>query len=198
MNKTAILISLLAALLIFGCAQQPEAGTGAAQKTALANGTSSITPQDEPAGTCAGSGNASVPGNCETDAQANASAANNPEEEHLLVSIVSFSTDKQTYGSSEPINMTVVLNSSGYAEELRVHVFGIKPNVNFYYINRYKFANVSAGENTVILNATTPYCTAGCAGVYPGPYELYAEVIAGSEILSNASTVITLVSGSHA
>jgi hypothetical protein len=79
-------------------------------------------------------------------------------------------------------------------ENITVNVWGIKP-YNYAYINESKTLNLKRGENEIVFLARTPYCTSGCGGVYPGLYDLYAEVFMNDEKIANTTTKINLVQG---
>jgi len=104
---------------------------------------------------------------------------------------VSIRTDKASYNSSEPITISVSVRSMGCAGSASLAVLGIRPS-STAYINQSITAMVAPGVNAFSFNATAPRCTRGCGGVYPGPYNITAEVNACG-VTAHAETVITLV-----
>jgi hypothetical protein len=115
-------------------------------------------------------------------------------QETSNVEVLNFSTDKKTYGSYEDMKISVLLKSSKNLENVSVNVFGIRPRV-YAYVNETKIVNLKKGENEVVFLAKTPYCTSGCGGVYPGPYDLYVKVFVNGEEIANSKTTINLVQG---
>jgi hypothetical protein len=115
-------------------------------------------------------------------------------QEIPVIEILSFSTDKNTYSSHEEMKILLLLKSSKEIENITVNVWGIKP-YNYAYINESKTLNLKRGENEIVFLARTPYCTSGCGGVYPGLYDLYAEVFMNDEKIANTTTKINLVQG---
>jgi len=115
-------------------------------------------------------------------------------QEIPVIEILSFSTDKDTYSSNEEIRIFVSLKTSKEMENVTVNVWGIKP-YNYAYINESKTLNLKRGENEIVFLAKTPYCTSGCGGVRPGPYNLYVEVFANGEEMANTTTKINLIQG---
>jgi hypothetical protein len=115
-------------------------------------------------------------------------------EKLQAVEITKFTTDKEKYGSYEEMKIYVTIKSSKNFGNVKVNVFGIKPH-NYAYINDSKIVNLTTGENEIIFSEKTPYCTSGCGGVYPGPYNLHAEVFLDEKLISTSFTTIELVSG---
>lgn len=113
------------------------------------------------------------------------------ETGEVEVQILNFSTDKSTYSSKETLKATVIINSSIQLNGVRVNLWGIKPR-GYAYINDTKIVNLSAGKNEITFLATTPYCTRGCGGVFPGPYELKVEIYLNEKLLDSSVTTITL------
>jgi len=113
-------------------------------------------------------------------------------ETPLAVSIVSFSTDKTNYSSNEKIVFSVVVNSSVAVENASINIFGIKPH-QYAYVNDTKIAALESGINTLNFTETAPSCTAGCGGVYPGPYDANVQIFVRDVLVANATMTITLV-----
>ncbi len=109
------------------------------------------------------------------------------------IEIATLTTDKDTYGSHEDMEVSVLVRSSESLENATVSLSGIKP-YNRAYVKESKTVNLSRGENEIVFNAKTPYCTSGCGGVYPGPYDINAEILINGEQVANSSTTINLVS----
>ena len=106
---------------------------------------------------------------------------------------LSVSTDKNEYGSNEEAIITVIASASEGIEKVTVKVWGITP-YSKNYIENEKTIDLEKGENTIEFVETTPYCTAGCGGVYPGPYNLYASVEYYGKEIAKAQIEITLTS----
>jgi hypothetical protein len=110
------------------------------------------------------------------------------------VEIVSFETDKKVYRSNEEMKIFVFLKSSKEFENVTVNVYGIIPRA-YAYINESKTVNLKNGENRIVFQTKTPYCTSGCGGVNPGSYDLYVKVFIDGKEVTNSTTKINLVQG---
>ncbi len=108
------------------------------------------------------------------------------------MSIKSFTTDKETYGSEEDMKITIIIHSDAEIKNLTARVSGIKP-YRTAFIDNSKTVDVVSGDNEIIFSEKTPYCTSGCGGVYPGPYNLNAEIFINGEMAANSTTTINLV-----
>ena len=106
--------------------------------------------------------------------------------------IVQFTADKLNYASYEQVDFSVVVRSSEKIESSTIKLSGIRP-YHFYYIDASKTISLSEGENRIIFSETTPECTSGCGGVYPGPYTIYAQLFIDELEVSNSTTIINLV-----
>jgi hypothetical protein len=115
-------------------------------------------------------------------------------QETSSIEILNFSTDKKTYGSYEDMKISVLLRSPKKFENVTINVFGIRPRV-YAYINESKIVDLEEGKNEIVFLAKTPYCTSGCGGVYPGPYDLFVKVFVNGEEMSTSTTKINLVQG---
>ncbi len=104
---------------------------------------------------------------------------------------LSILTDRNEYGSNEEAVITVVANSSKNIEGAVVKVWGIAP-YGSNYIEVQKIFDLIEGENRAKFVAETPYCTSGCGGVYPGPYDLYASIEYNGEELTGGIITIML------
>lgn len=112
-------------------------------------------------------------------------------ERPFEVEIVSFSTDKEEYGSSEKVMLSLSVNSSREVKDANVTVKGIKPRYQ-YYIDKTRLVDLEKGVNELGINATTPRCTSGCGGVNPGYYKITAEVSVNETIMDSQNTTIKL------
>lgn len=110
---------------------------------------------------------------------------------HVALSI---DTDKKEYRSNERAVITVTAIASDTVPNAKVKVWGITAQSR-NYIQSEKTLDLVQGENTIEFNATMPYCTSGCGGVYPGSYLIYASVEANGFELGNAKTEIILLKG---
>jgi len=106
---------------------------------------------------------------------------------------VHIKTDKLAYASSEAIGIVVAVDSSGCVGRAAVSVIGIRPS-SMAYINETKVATLERGTQQLHFSATAPRCTKGCGGVYPGAYNVTAEVRACGAEASDTIT-LTLVDG---
>ena len=109
-----------------------------------------------------------------------------------VIEIVAFMTDKKTYSSQEQMQVSVVVKSSENIEGVKASVWGIKPQ-HYAYVNYSKTVDLSEGENELTFLGVTPSCTAGCGGVYPGPYEIHAEIFVEGVLVANSTQTIELV-----
>ncbi len=110
----------------------------------------------------------------------------------LGIEIAMLTTDKNTYGSHEDMKVSVLIRSSKSFENVTVSLSGIKP-YNHAYVKESKIVNLFQGENEIVFYVKTPYCTSGCGGVYPGPYDINAEILINGEQVANSSTKVNLV-----
>ncbi|MEM5836383.1 MAG: hypothetical protein QXY24_01455 [Candidatus Aenigmatarchaeota archaeon] len=113
-------------------------------------------------------------------------------QKHPEIEILNFATDKNTYSSYEDMKISLLIKSSKDLENVTIRVWGIKPR-NYAYINDSKIVNLKEGENEITFTEKTPYCTSGCGGVYPGPYDLNAEVWINGKSVANSTKTINLV-----
>jgi len=109
------------------------------------------------------------------------------------IEIKEFKTDKENYGSHEKVQFSVKIWSKKDIDEAEIKITGIQPYQRFY-INKAKITSLTAGENIFYIEAETPYCTSGCGGVYPGPYDVYASIFIGGKLIQSAENSINLVS----
>jgi hypothetical protein len=108
------------------------------------------------------------------------------------VEIISFSSDKTTYGSHEEMSFDVQLASRTAVKGLEARVYGIKPYQQ-NYVNIQKSLDIDAGQTEFTLSAKTPACTSGCGGVYPGPYKILLEIYLQEDLISSSELTINLV-----
>jgi len=101
---------------------------------------------------------------------------------------VSVKTDKEVYYNRDPMNITVVVNSPGYATDCVVAVKGLEGPKRFY-VDSQKTVNLNKGNTTVLFKETAPQCFS-CGGFRPGSYEIRAWVEKDGEIMDDA--VITV------
>ncbi len=103
---------------------------------------------------------------------------------------LSITTCKETYYSREQAEVTVKIISPETTTNSVVRVHGIRP-FSRNYIEEEKTVDLKKGENTIVFFVTMPFCTSGCGGVYPGPYDLHA-VLENGEELAISKTIIKL------
>jgi len=107
---------------------------------------------------------------------------------------LSITSDKNTYSSHEPIVFTITANCSEAIEDAVIRVYGIRPR-SAYYLDNFEVFDLEKGINTVTFDETTPNCTSGCGGVYPGPYDVNVSLELNNKLLAEAQTIIELVKG---
>ncbi len=114
-----------------------------------------------------------------------------PKQEALEINMGVF-TDKSEYGSHQLAIIIVDANASERVEKAVVKIWGIKPYDRSFIVDE-KQLDLQQGNNRIVFTETTPYCTAGCGGVYPGPYDINASVEIGGKEIAVAHATITLV-----
>lgn len=112
----------------------------------------------------------------------------------LEIQVTGFSTDKNVYSSSQQLKAAIALNASKAAGGITARLHGINAKGSDK-VDETKTIDLNAGKNTIEFLETTPYCTAGCGGVFPGPYQLLIEISDESGMLAQASATIELVKG---
>jgi len=110
-------------------------------------------------------------------------------QENLIIK--DFATDKKTYKSREELKVSLIILNTGEVKEATVRLTGIKP-YNHAYINSSKAIDLISGENEIIFTEITPYCTSGCGGVYPGPYNLDIEMFTEESLVASSTISINL------
>ena len=108
------------------------------------------------------------------------------------VEIYDFKTDKNAYGSNEDIEFSLIISSQDELKSAVITISGIKPSQRAY-INESVYLDINPGENPIMVSSQTPFCTKGCGGVYPGPYEIKAEVLIGGSLITHSSLTINLI-----
>ncbi len=121
---------------------------------------------------------------------------NNKEEvgdfTNTKVKIAEFNTDKDNYSSYEEIKLGVNLIAETEIKNAEIRITGIKP-YQIAYIKETKVADLPKGESTILFEAQAPSCTSGCGGVYPGPYNISAEIFVEDTLIGSETTKIELV-----
>ncbi|MFP4523829.1 MAG: hypothetical protein ACLFO2_00740 [Candidatus Woesearchaeota archaeon] len=108
--------------------------------------------------------------------------------------VIRFETDNETYGSHEDLEAVVTLESTTGVRNAGARLVGIQP-YNNPYIDERRIVNLTKGENRIAFEATTPHCTSGCGGVYPGPYDLVFELFVNDTVIANTTKTIELEGG---
>ncbi|MCX6814801.1 MAG: hypothetical protein NTY20_04100 [Candidatus Aenigmarchaeota archaeon] len=98
-------------------------------------------------------------------------------------------TDKETYYSGE--TMAVEVNLTKGIENATLSIRGIKDSRGTYRIQKDYSILLGSVQNQVNFTFVMPSCY-GCAGISPGEYEIFAELISGSVQLANATKVVRL------
>lgn len=115
----------------------------------------------------------------------------NSQDINVSVSLQIF-TDKKEYSSHEQVIITVNAFSSEELSNATIKVWGITPS-KYNYIENEKKVDLKPGENVIGFNESTPNCTKGCGGVYPGPYKINASIEVNGKELTKTNTTITLI-----
>jgi len=98
-------------------------------------------------------------------------------------------TDKETYYSGE--TMAFEINLSKGIENATLSIRGIKDSRGGYRIQKDYSILLGSVQNQVNFTFVMPSCY-GCAGISPGEYEIFAELISGNVQLANATKVVRL------
>jgi len=98
-------------------------------------------------------------------------------------------TDKEVYRSGE--TMLVSAELSEQIGNVTVSVRGIKDSRGNYRVEQDYQIPADSLQDQVNFSFTMPSCY-GCAGVSPGDYEIYAEILSGSQQVANATRVVRL------
>jgi hypothetical protein len=91
-------------------------------------------------------------------------------EQTTVFSLKNISTDKVVYHSSDIMNLSVVIYSDSYLENVTVKADGV--NGRF---NAEKVLNLKKGSNEVSFAYTLPRCNV-CGGISAGDYSLSCSV----------------------
>lgn len=95
------------------------------------------------------------------------------------------STDKELYKSKGRANITVTIDCSDDLNDAALKVYGIHANGR-YYLNKLDTVNLTSGINVKSIIYDLPSCT-GCAGIRPGTYKIYAEIMYNGSVISNST-----------
>lgn len=80
-------------------------------------------------------------------------------------------TDKQVYHSAEILNITAVVNSNRYLENVTVTIEGINGK-----LGKTKEVSLEKGTNQISLTHELPRCNV-CGGIREGDYSISFEII---------------------
>lgn len=102
---------------------------------------------------------------------------------------ITLETDKDLYHSNEIIHVTSKVSSQTDLNNITIHFYGI-------YAGRYRLehtlqSELKRGENIIIFDYTAPKCY-GCAGISPGTYQISADVLYDSKIMSTTTINVEL------
>jgi len=103
---------------------------------------------------------------------------------------INISTDKELYKSKEIANITVTMESSYELNNATLKLYGIHARGK-YYLNTANVVNLTSGINVKNIMYNLPSCT-GCAGISPGAYAIYAEIMYNSSVISNSTKNIEI------
>jgi hypothetical protein len=94
--------------------------------------------------------------------------------------------------SGTSMMLSVSIQSSETIENLKVHVWGIwSQRHEEYKIDESRVVSLGASEHRMENFETTAYCSP-CAGITPGPYEVFAEISVDGDVFDNYEVVIHL------
>lgn len=129
--------------------------------------------------------------NCPRDCEIKTEVETNQEEIQENLKITDFTTDKKTYTSNEGLEASLTVLSSKEIKGVVIKLTGIKPHARSY-INGSQTVDLNLGENKIVFTEKTPYCTSGCGGVYPGPYDLNIEIFIKENLIASSTVSINL------
>ena len=104
---------------------------------------------------------------------------------------LNLSTDKKVYHSSEEMELTAVVETSGRLENVTIRVYGIKDRRGNFRIDAKREVNIEPPGTKETFVFRMPSCY-GCAGVSPGKYNLTVEVSKDGKVLGNFSKEVKL------
>lgn len=106
--------------------------------------------------------------------------------ENVDISVIEVSADKDTYHSSENMNLSMIIRTSADIDEVMVTAKGINGRMNLQ-----KIMNLTAGDNGVSFSYTLPRCNV-CGGISAGSYDLSCEVSYGNTTVKEKTSVEVL------
>ncbi len=110
----------------------------------------------------------------------------------LMVDGIDCEVENCIIESGASMMLSVGIQSSEMVENLKLHVWGIwSPRHDEYQIDKSRIINLEAAGHRTENFETTAYCSS-CAGITPGPYEVFAEISVDGEVLDNHEVVIHL------
>lgn len=111
----------------------------------------------------------------------------------LMVDNIDCKAEDCIIESGASMALSVSIQSSETIENVEVHVWAIwSQRQKKYQIDKSRFIRLEAGKYRMENFKTTAYCSP-CAGINPGPYEMYAEISIDNEVLDNYETTIYLI-----
>lgn len=121
-----------------------------------------------------------------------------PDNTHILQKTIStpnvnlqISTDSPTYGSGQQMKIVVTITTDQAIQNTHLLLYGIKSKYDVYKLNQDYWLNLTTGARTLNYDFITPACSS-CSGVFPGDYQITAELILGEERLAAANTTINI------
>lgn len=112
-------------------------------------------------------------------------------EEPLEVKFLELSSDKENYQSNETMTLTMELESSKYAENIQIHIWGLENPRGKKWINEKRSENLKEGVAEFKSIFKMPSCTP-CEGYEEGTYNIYAMIFTDNHFLDNTSTSVHL------
>jgi uncharacterized membrane protein len=110
----------------------------------------------------------------------------------LLVDSTDCKVENCVINSGASMVLSVSIQSSKMIENAKVQVWGIwSSNHHMYQIDELRIVSLETGEHRMENFETTAYCSP-CAGITPGPYEVFAEISVDGEVLDNYEVTIYL------
>ena len=111
------------------------------------------------------------------------------------VTLVTLTTNNDTYRSSEEMIINVDITASRGVDVTIVNISGIKNTFERNMLEDSKTVHLNEGDNTIQFTFETPEC-GDCAGVPAGDHTIYANVeIDGIQF--NATSIVTLEEDEH-
>ena len=103
--------------------------------------------------------------------------------EEAELSLNNITSDKKLYHSSDVMNLTAIIYSDRYLENVSIFVRGINKR-----LNEERTLSLERGINKIQFTHKLPRCNV-CGGIKAGDYDITCEVVYGNITLTNSTTV---------